>query len=59
MAERTWKKISVFINFENLLDSRQSRFGTVYSGSMGNPQFSEIYAPLDGFVANGGIKLRL
>ncbi len=59
MAEKAWKKLSLFINFENMLDSRQTRYGTIYTGSISNPQFKDIYAPLDGFVMNGGIKLRL
>ncbi|MFT3979507.1 MAG: TonB-dependent receptor plug domain-containing protein [Ferruginibacter sp.] len=59
MAEKLWKKFSVYINFENFLDARQTRYGSIYSGSISNPVFSDIYAPLDGFVVNGGIKLRL
>jgi iron complex outermembrane receptor protein len=59
MVEKLWEKISVYINFENFLDARQTRFDSIYSGSISNPQFRDIYAPLDGFVVNGGIKLRL
>ncbi len=59
MAERIWKRFSIFINFENILDSRQTRFGPIYSGSIKDPVFKDIYAPLDGFVVNGGLKLRL
>ena len=59
MAERIWKHISVFINFENLTDTRQTKFDTIYTGSISNPVFRDIYAPLDGFVVNGGIKLKL
>lgn len=59
MAEKLWKKCSVFINFENFLDSRQTRFGSIYSGTSVNPVFKEIYAPLDGFVFNGGLKFNL
>ncbi|MDR3679144.1 MAG: TonB-dependent receptor plug domain-containing protein [Flavipsychrobacter sp.] len=59
MAERAWKKFSLFINFENFLDTRQTRFGAIYTGSLTNPIFKDIYAPLDGFVANGGIKINL
>ncbi len=59
MAEKLWEKFSLYINFENFLDARQSRYGPVYTGSISNPQFNEIYAPLDGFVINGGIKFRL
>ncbi len=59
MAEKAWKKISLYINFENILDSRQTRFGSIYTGSTTSPQFQDIYAPLDGFVMNGGVKLKL
>lgn len=59
MAEKIWEKFSLYINFENFTDSRQTRFDTIYSGSFDNPVFRDIYAPLDGFVLNGGVKLRL
>ena len=56
MVEKLWEKFSVFINFENFLDARQTRFDTIYTGTLSNPNFRDIYAPLDGFVVNGGIK---
>ncbi|MBX2905721.1 MAG: TonB-dependent receptor plug domain-containing protein [Taibaiella sp.] len=59
MAEKSWKKFSLYINFENFLDARQTRFDTIYTGALNNPQFREIYAPLDGFVINGGLKIRI
>jgi len=59
MLEKTWKRFSLFINFENLTDTRQTKFGPIYTGSITDPQFKDIYAPLDGFVVNGGVKLRL
>lgn len=59
MAEKLWEHFSVFVNFENLLDTRQTKFGSIYTGPASNPVFKDIYAPLDGFVVNGGIKLRL
>ena len=59
MIEKLWEKFSVYINFENFTDSRQTKFDTIYFGSFSDPQFRDIYAPLDGFVINGGVKLRL
>ncbi len=59
MAEKLWEKLSLYINFENFLDARQTKFGNIYTGSINNPVFRDIYAPLDGFVVNGGIKIRL
>ncbi len=59
MAEKLWKKFSLFINFENIFDTRQTRFGSIYTGTIDNPTFKDIYAPVDGFVINGGIKIKL
>jgi outer membrane receptor for ferrienterochelin and colicins len=59
MVEKLWEKFSLFVNFENFLDARQTRFDTIYTGSITNPAFRDIYAPVDGFVINGGLKLDL
>lgn len=59
VAEKLWKKFSIFINFENFGDVRQTRFESIYTGTVTNPVFKEIYAPLEGFVVNGGLKLKL
>jgi len=48
---------SIFLNFENFLDTRQSKFDEIFTGSVNNPNFKDIYAPVDGFVINGGFKL--
>lgn len=59
MAEKLWEKFSLFVNFENFTDTRQSKFDIIYTGTIENPVFKDIYAPVEGFVVNGGIKLRL
>lgn len=59
MVEKSWSKVSLFINFENFTDTRQTKFGAIYTGSIDNPVFRDIYAPVEGFVVNGGVKLRL
>jgi outer membrane receptor for ferrienterochelin and colicins len=59
MAEKLWEHFSLFINFENFSNTRQTRWGPIYSGPIDNPAFKDIYAPLDGFVVNGGIKVNL
>jgi len=48
---------SIFLNFENFLDTRQTAFDTIYTGTLENPDFRDIYAPVDGFVINGGVKI--
>ncbi|NWL02573.1 hypothetical protein DM790_17250 [Flavobacterium collinsii] len=59
MAERLWENFSVYANFENFTDTRQTKFGSIYSGTISNPVFKDIYAPLDGFVVNAGIKIKI
>lgn len=59
MGEKTWKHFSIYINFENFTDTRQTKFDTIYTGPITDPVFRDIYAPVDGFVFNGGVKIRL
>jgi iron complex outermembrane receptor protein len=59
MIEKLWKKVTVYINFENFTDTRQSKFDTIYTGTLTNPVFKDIYAPVEGFVMNGGLKVNL
>ena len=58
MIEKLWKNFSIFANFENFIDTRQTKFDTIYTGTITNPTFRDIYAPVDGFVLNGGLKLK-
>jgi len=59
MAEKIWEKISLYVNFENFTNTRQTKFDTIFTGTINNPTFRDIYAPVEGFVVNGGIKIRL
>ena len=49
----------VFLNFENLLDTQQTNYGPVVLGARATPTFADVWAPTDGFIANGGVKLSL
>lgn len=59
LVQKMWKHLDIFINAENLTDQRQSKWGSIYTGSLTNPDFKEIYAPLDGVVVNAGIRVKL
>lgn len=60
MAEKFFlKKYSVFINFENFTDTRQSNYKRVVNGSNTNPTFDDIWTHTEGFTINGGIKIKL
>ncbi|MFV8392841.1 TonB-dependent receptor [Flavobacterium sp. LB2P6] len=58
-GEYKFKYFSIFLNLENFLDSRQSKWDNMYSGTIQNPKFREVYTPTDGFILNGGIKIKL
>ncbi|TDD93677.1 TonB-dependent receptor [Flavobacterium cellulosilyticum] len=58
-AQKGFGHYTVAINFENILDVRQTRYENIVSGSINNPNFNELYAPLDGFVGNIVLKYDL
>jgi iron complex outermembrane receptor protein/outer membrane receptor for ferrienterochelin and colicins len=59
MAEKIFSRFSLFMNFENFTDTRQSNYKNVVNGSHLNPVFDEIWTHTEGFVINGGIKIKL
>lgn len=58
MAEKTISKFSFYINFENFTDQRQSNYKRVVNPPDTNPTFDEIWNHTEGFVVNGGIKIK-
>lgn len=58
-GEYKFKHFSLFLNLENFLDTRQSKWESMYSGTIQNPEFREIYTPTEGFICNGGFKMWL
>ena len=59
MAQKTFRKISLFVNFENFTDQRQSKYKMVVNPPHSNPSFDDIWNHTEGFVTNGGIKIKL
>lgn len=59
VVERTIKKFAVYGNLENITNVRQTRYESLLTSPYGTPQFTEVWAPLDGFVFNAGVKIRL
>jgi len=58
-GEKIFGKFSLFINAENITDTRQGRFGQVVFPPHQNPTFAEIFTHTEGRIFNGGIKIRL
>lgn len=59
VIEYYYKKFTFFGNIENVFDYRQTREESLISGPNNTPQFTEVWAPLDGFVFNFGLKIKL
>ncbi|SEB47242.1 iron complex outermembrane recepter protein [Tenacibaculum sp. MAR_2009_124] len=55
---RNFKLGSIFVNFENFTDQRQSKFSPLVLPPHENPTFPEIYAPTDGFILSLGVIIR-
>lgn len=58
LFEKIFGKFSLFVNAENITDTRQSRFGQVVFPPHQNPTFAEIYSYTEGRIVNGGIKIK-
>jgi iron complex outermembrane receptor protein/outer membrane receptor for ferrienterochelin and colicins len=52
-------RFSFVFNCENIFDYRQTRKEVIANGPISNPSFNEIWAPVDGRVANLSVKITL
>lgn len=52
-------RLTFVLNGENLLDFRQNSYEKIYDGTVGNPIFHKLWAPIDGRVANLSITWKL
>ncbi len=59
LVERTLNNYIFFLNIENIFDYRQTRKESLLSLPFNTPQFTEVWAPLDGLVFNFGAKIKL
>jgi outer membrane receptor for ferrienterochelin and colicins len=60
MIERKFgKHFSMVLNGENLLNYRQSNTEALYTGTITNPQFKPLWAPIDGRVVNISMRMKL
>jgi iron complex outermembrane receptor protein len=59
LVEKVFKQVSLVLNFEDVTDTRQTRFGPVVLPPVTHPSFKEIYAPLEGFLVNLAVKVKI
>jgi len=59
MVQRSWGHYSLLVNLENLTDTRQSRFGPLYTGTAQSPVFGDIYAPVEGRIISVAFRYSL
>jgi outer membrane receptor for ferrienterochelin and colicins len=59
VIERTLGNFVLFFNAENMTDVRQTRYESLLSLPYNTPQFTEVWAPLDGRFLNFGVKVKL
>lgn len=59
MMRYNFKNVALVLNCENLFDYRQTKKEAIYTGSITNPVFKQIWAPLDGRVINLSAKISL
>ncbi len=59
VEKKVGKHFSFVLNGENLLDYRQSKVEQLYTGSVSNPVFNPLWAPIDGRVINFSVRWKL
>jgi outer membrane receptor for ferrienterochelin and colicins len=59
LPEKVIHRVTLVLNFEDLTDTRQTRFGAVVVPPVTAPTFREIYASLEGLLVNLAVKLRI
>jgi iron complex outermembrane receptor protein/outer membrane receptor for ferrienterochelin and colicins len=60
MLQRNFSKhLILVLNIENIFDYRMSRIESLYTGSISNPTFKPLWAPIDGRVANISLRWKL
>lgn len=53
------KHVSLVLNCENLLDYRMSKTEALYNGTITNPVFKPLWAPIDGRIINLSVRWKL
>jgi len=61
IAEKAFGHFRLFVNLENIFDTRQTRYEPIFVGNLqsGAIRTLPVYAPLEGRVINGGIRFIL
>lgn len=59
VVEYTKNQFTLFGNIENFTNVRQTNYESLIGLPNNTPQFTEVWAPLDGIVFNAGVKIRL
>ena len=59
IEKKLGQHISLILNGENLLDFRQSKKESLFTGSILNPSFAPLWAPIDGRVINLAVRMKL
>lgn len=59
MVQYNMSHLTFVLNCENLLDFRQNRYERIYDGTIDNPRFHKLWAPIDGRVINLSVKWSL
>lgn len=59
ISEKIGEHFTIILNCENMLNYTQSKAEPLYTGSIDDPQFVPLWAPIDGRVINLSVKFQL
>ncbi len=59
LFQKTLSRFTFFVGIENLFDFQEAQFTPVVLGGSLNPQFNDVWAPIEGRVFNAGLKFTM
>ncbi len=59
LFQKKFSHFTFFVAVENLLSYKEANYAPVVTGGSVNPQFNDVWAPLEGRVVNAGLKFQM
>lgn len=59
LFQKKFSHFTFFVAVENLFNFKEANYTPVVTGSSMNPQFNDVWAPLEGRVVNAGLKFQM
>jgi outer membrane receptor for ferrienterochelin and colicins len=59
LLEKKFAHFMFFLAVENLFNFKQIRYTPIYTGTVTDPHFNDVWAPIEGRVMNAGLRIQM